>query len=164
MKKVFLLAFASMAISFAANSQTRIGAFLGNGSEVSRWGIGANAEFFINDKMAISPSILFYFPEKSNGVKVSVWEVNGNFNYYFLQQDVVGLYGLAGLNVTGVKVKYDNSFFGSGSASDSNVGINLGIGANFNVGSVLPFAEIKYVVSDYDQAVINLGVKFPIKD
>ena len=149
----------------ASVAQVRIGAFLANGTEIERWGIGANAEFFLNEKMAIQPNLLFYFPETVGDYKFSYWELNGDFHYYFLAEDVVSLYGKAGLNFMTFKVKYDGPSTGFDvSGSDSEVGVNLGIGANFNVGGVLPFAELKYVLGEADQAVISLGVKFPIKE
>jgi outer membrane immunogenic protein len=163
MKKLFVLAVLSTVCYTASVAQTRIGAFLANGTEIEQWGIGVNAEFFLNEKMSVQPNLIFYFPEDAGGVKTSFWELNGDFHYYFVSQDVVSFYGKAGLNFSTLKYKYDISGF-SGEDSQTEFGVNLGIGANFNVGGVLPFAEIKYVISDFDQAVIGLGVKFPIKE
>lgn len=165
MKKIFLLAAISLLISTGSFAQIRLGGLLGYGSEVEQWGLGVNAEFFINEKMAISPNLLFYFPEKRGGFKYSFWELNGNFHYYFLSEEPVSLYGLAGLNLLNAHVKVDNnSFVGSYENSDSELGLNLGIGANFHVGGVLPYVELKYVAGDADQAVVMLGVKFPLTD
>jgi outer membrane immunogenic protein len=160
MKKLFLLTVISFACYGASFAQTRVGGMLGYGSEVEQWGLGINAEFFIKENMAIAPGLLFYFPEKNNGVKVSFWELNGNFEYYFITEEPVSVYGLAGLNLTTAKVNFDDDVFDDD--SNSELGLNLGIGANFHVGNVLPFAELKYVAGDYDQAVLLLGVKFPI--
>jgi len=164
MKKVLLIAVFSTVCLTASFAQIRVGGFLANGSEIEQWGLGANAEFFLNEKMAIQPNLIFYFPEKANGVKSSVWELNADFHYYFFSQDVVSLYGKGGLNFTTAHYKIDVSGFPSASDSQTELGLNLGIGANFNVGSVLPFVEVKYVLGDFDEAVIALGVKFPLKD
>ena len=165
MKKLFVIAVLSTVCYTASVAQVRIGAFLANGTELEQWGLGVNAEFFINEKMSIQPNLLFYFPEKVGDYKFSWWELNGDFHYYFVSQDVVSFYGKAGLNFMNYKVKYDGPSTGFDiSGSDSYVGVNLGIGANFNVGGVLPFGELKYVLGDADQAVISLGVKFPIKE
>ena len=112
--------------------------------------------------MAISPSLFFYFPEKNDNFKQNFWELNGNFQYYFLAEDNVSVYGLAGLNFFFWKTKYDDDVFDDEDESDTELGLNLGIGANFHVGNVIPFAELKYVAGDVDQAVILLGAKFPI--
>jgi outer membrane immunogenic protein len=164
MKKVFLLAVISIIFSVASQAQIRVGGFLGFGSEVEQAGIGINGEFVLSEKVAISPNLLFYFPKKNGNIKTSFWELNGNLNYYFLNSEPVSVYGIAGLNVTSIKVKYDDNAFFDNDYSDSEVGLNLGIGANFTVGNVLPFSELKYTVSDFDQLVFILGVKFPIRD
>jgi outer membrane protein X len=113
--------------------------------------------------VGISPNLLFYFPKKNGPYKTSFWELNGNVNYYFLNDQPVSVYGLAGLNITNVKVKYD-AFGSDYSNSDSEFGLNLGLGANFHVGNILPFAELKYTISDFDQLVFMMGVKFPLRD
>ena len=163
MKKVFLLAVISLVFSVASHAQIRIGGFLGFGSEVEQAGLGINGEFIISEKVGISPNLLFYFPKKNGPYKTSFWELNGNVNYYFLNDQPVSVYGLAGLNITNVKVKYD-AFGSDYSNSDSEFGLNLGLGANFHVGNILPFAELKYTISDFDQLVFMMGVKFPLRD
>lgn len=164
MKKILLTVLLAGVISLAANAQTRVGGLLGFGSEIESLAIGGLAEFMINEKMGISPQLVFFFGKSEDGYKSSLWEINGNFNYYFMQ-DKVDLYGLAGLNIATAKSKYDIPGFGSESTSDTELGINLGLGANFPVSneSILPFAEIKYVVGDFDQLCIFGGVKFNLK-
>lgn len=144
-------------ISLAANAQTRVGGMLGFGSEIETLGIGALGEFMIKENMGISPQIFFFFGKDD----VSMWEINGNFNYYFMQEEV-DLYGLAGLNIASIKVDYDSPFIDD--ASDTEIGINLGLGANFHVSNenILPFAELKYAISDFDQLAIFAGVKFTL--
>lgn len=161
MKKILLTVMLAGVISLAANAQTRVGGLLGYGSEIESAALGGVAEFMINDNMGISPQLVFFFGKKEGGLKQSLWEINGNFNYYFMQEEV-DLYGLAGLNFANYKIKYDVPGFGSGSTTDSEIGLNLGLGANFHVSNdkILPFAELKYVISDFDQLCIFAGVKF----
>lgn len=166
MKKIITAA-CFIAFSFlSANAQedTRIGAFLGYGSEIKTLGLGVNAEFLIMENLTIAPNFTYFLPkEESSIVKTTIFELNANANYYFLNDDTFGVYGLAGLNYTSVKVKVEDLGFGFGGASSSEgkVGFNLGAGTNFNLGkSWTPFAELKYVLSDYDQLVLLAGVKF----
>lgn len=145
-----------------AQDNTRIGGKLMYGSEIENIGIAAAAEIPIVDKLVIAPDISFYFPKKEEGIKTNVFELNANANYYFLEEETIGFYGLGGLNYTHVKVKVDNDFV-SDSGSNGEIGLNLGVGANFEIGqNFLPFAEIKYVLGDFDQLVIAVGVKFNI--
>ena len=150
--------------SVSAQEETRIGALLAYGTEIENLGIGANAEFPVMEKMTISPSLIYYLPKDEMGIKINWFEVNGNVNYYFVDEDNIDVYGIAGLNYSSVKVKYDGADLGFGgnfSGSDGRFGLNLGGGANFDIGGgITPFAELKYVVIDGGQLVIGGGVKF----
>src|SRR5690606_22696744 len=132
MKKVLFTALLATAVSLTASAQTRVGGLLGFGSEIESLALGAVGEFMIKDNMGISPQVVFFFGKDHGGAKESLWEINGNFNYYFMQEQV-DLYGILGLNFATYKVKYDIPGFGSDSVSDSEIGLNLGIGSNFNV-------------------------------
>ncbi|QSE96408.1 outer membrane protein [Fulvivirga lutea] len=154
MKKTFLLAL-FLTIAISSMSQRRIGGNLVYGTEIEEIGIGAVGEFFFNDNLAIAPSFNYYFAEDP----VSFWELNANINYYFSESGAVSAYALGGLNLARVSV--DLGPFGE--SSDTELGLNLGAGANFDVGdSIIPFAELRFVLSDFDQAVFAFGVKFPL--
>ncbi|MGJ8591155.1 MAG: outer membrane protein [Aquaticitalea sp.] len=167
--KKFFTTFCFVAFSlFSLNAQenSRIGGYLAYGSEIKNIGFGLNAEFPVMERLTIAPSFTFFLPkEESDLIKTTIFELNGNANYYFLQDDSFGFYGLAGLNYTSVKVKVEDLGFGFGetSASEGKIGFNIGTGANFNLGkNWTPFAELKYVLSDFDQLVFMAGVKFNI--
>lgn len=151
-------------LNASAQTETKLGGFLAYGTEIENLGIGANAEFPIMEKLTISPAFIFYLPKDESGIKINWFEVNANANYYFLVEDNLDIYGIAGLNYSSVKVKYDGSYrLGGFSASDGRFGLNIGGGANFNLnGSITPFAELKYVIIDEGQLVIAGGVKFNI--
>lgn len=164
-KKLFIAAlfiFGGISIS-SAQMDTRIGAMLAYGTEIENPGIGVNAEFGVMEKLSISPSFIYYFPKEESGISINWWEINANANYYFLQGNT-DVYGLAGLNYSSVKVEFpENSFFSGASASDGRFGLNIGGGANFNLGgAITPFAELKYVIIDGGQLVIGAGVKFTL--
>jgi len=165
MKKLLLAVGVFFTIQFVySQEETRIGGFLAYGTEIENLGIGVNAEFPIIENLTISPSFIYYFPKEEYGMKINWFEVNANANYYFVTNDNLGFYGLAGLNYSSIKVSFDDPFWGeSFSGSDGRVGLNLGAGANFELGgSIVPFAEVKYVIIDGGQLVIGAGVKFNI--
>jgi outer membrane immunogenic protein len=153
-----------MGLAVASFAQVRVGGMVGYGSDINQWGLGANAEFFFNNssKMAIAPKLMFYFPQKSGGIKYSYWELNGDFHYYFVKDNPVGIYGLAGLNLTTVRTKAAANYLEGYDNSHSELGVNLGLGMNVDVGSVLPFAEVKYIAGNISQTVIFLGLKIPV--
>lgn len=150
MKKLLLIALMSVGFSHL-QAQTKFGGQLDySTSSVASFGIGANAEIFINDNMSIAPSFVYYFPKESvSGVTQTYWAINGDFHYYFTD-DSPKFYGIGGL-----------SFFNSSASvsgyggSASTFGINLGAGANFGA----PFAEIKYN-SPMAALVITAGFRF----
>lgn len=148
-----------------AQTETRLGAMVAYGTEIENVGIGINAEFPVMENLTISPALIYFLPKDEYGINVNWWEINGNANYYFMDSEGFGFYGIAGLNYTHVSIDYDDSPFGGGSmeASDGRFGLNLGAGANFNIGSsIIPFAEAKYVIIDGSQLVIAAGIKFNI--
>jgi outer membrane protein X len=150
-KLVALVAFIVCMIAATDSSAQKIGVFLGYGTEVEELGIGVNGEFNINSKVSISPSFIYWFPEDP----ISWWEFNGNVNYYFATGGSADFYGLAGLNLFGYNI--------DGGDGESEVGLNLGAGANFNIGKNWePFIEAKFVIGDVDQLGLFFGGKFKI--
>ncbi len=146
-----------------AQTDTRIGGMVAYGTEIENVGIGVNAEFPVMENLTISPGFIYFLPKDESGINVNWWELNGNANYYFMNSESLGFYGIAGLNYTNVSVDFDETPFGGSSmeASDGRFGLNLGAGANFNIGSsITPFAEAKYVIIDGSQLVLAAGVKF----
>lgn len=181
--RIIQFAFALIFVTTLAQAQfTNIGVGLAYGSEISKPGIIVNAQYGINEKWAITPSFIFYTADKHTASsnaggfnyksesKSTVWELNADANYYFFDESGVKLFGIGGLNVTGVKSKVTTTSnspqFPSSeySASDTNLGINLGIGADFKAGDkIIPFATIKYTASSFDQLVLYGGVRFILK-
>lgn len=138
---------------FAAGtaSAQKVGVFLGYGTEVEELGIGVNGEFNINSKVSIAPSFIYWFPEDP----ISWWEFNANGHYYFATSGSADFYGLAGINLFSAKIE--------GGDSESEVGLNLGAGANFNIGKNWePFTELKFVLGDADQLGLFFGAKFKV--
>jgi len=148
-----------------AQRETSVGGQLVYGTELKAAGLGIIAEFNLGDKITLSPSFSFYFPKSETFFKQSAWELNGNINYYFIEEDGLGFYGLGGLNYTSISVKSDLSGLGFGEVktTDGRVGLNLGAGANFDIGKkILPFGELKYIISDFDRLVIAAGIKYKL--
>ncbi len=157
MKKTTILLAFTLALLLSVSTtfaQSRVGGGLAYGTEVESLGIGINGEFSATDKINIAPSFIYYFGDDN----VSWWEVNGNINYIFSESSAT-VYGITGLNLTGITV--DLGPFGD--ASDTEVGLNIGIGSNFDTGgSIMPFAEAKYVLGNADQLSLFGGVRFTL--
>lgn len=152
MKKLGVaLAFIICMMAAVDSSAQKIGAMLGYGTEVEALGLGVNGEFNINSKVSISPSFIYWFVDN-----VNVWEFNANVNYYFTTAGSADFYGLAGINLLGAKVE-------GAEDGNSEVGLNLGAGCNFNIGKNWePFTEVKFVIGDADQLGLFFGAKFKL--
>ena len=150
----FLLIFA---LSFNANAQFEIGGGLVFSTESGPTiGVDARVQFGVAETFRIAPSLNYLF--KSDGV--SILEINGDVHYPFAVTESVTIYPIGGLNITRISVD-----LGFGSGSDSEIGINLGGGVNFNITeSIRAFAELKAVVliDGYSPIIIGAGVLFPI--
>lgn len=169
-----LLVLLSCNFSFA---QVRIYPGVVFGSEIETLGITLGSEFFVSDKVSITPDFIFYFTNKESQVfagsdievKSKLWELNGNIHYYFVDKTNVSFYGLGGLNYSHVGVEFKQTDTGTGQiesqfdADDGEIGVNLGVGANFPIRrNFTPFTELKYVAASTDQLVISAGVKFEL--
>jgi outer membrane protein X len=153
MKRILVLAMVlGTLVTTKEAAAQKIGAFLGYGTEVEELALGVSGEFNINNQWAISPSFIYWFPEDP----FSWWEFNANGMYYFSKSGSADFYGLAGINLFSVKA--------DGGDGNSEVGLNLGVGANFNIGKNWePFTEAKFVLGDADQLGLFFGAKFKLK-
>lgn len=136
-----------------------VGAGLAYGTEVEAIGIQANGVYGFTDEIRGAADLTFFFPEQPDNGDYSFWSLNANVHYLFMAEGTTNVYGLGGLNYTTVESSV-SSQFGSFSASASEVGLNLGGGAEFGVGFGNLFVEAKYIISDIDQLVLGAGVRF----
>ncbi|MEL7001657.1 MAG: outer membrane beta-barrel protein [Bacteroidota bacterium] len=162
MKKLIILVVVALTGVINAQAQYRLGGGIAYGSDVEEFGLGVNGEFFLNSKVAVSPSLIVYFLENSDNVDRSFWELNTNVNYYFADEGALEVYALGGLNLA--TSKFDRRGIDNDDDSRTELGVNLGIGTNFDINSsIKPFAQLKFVISDFDQAVLFFGVRFSLK-
>lgn len=182
MKKTIFLLVVVLGFSFVATQswaqekgQIRAGGGLALGSKsalsntgASALGVGINfgGDYFVTDIISISPSYTFFFKstysETISGTTIELSIKTSSFNidgkYYFLTE-AVNVYGLLGLSIASAEVTFD--FFGTPiSASSTDLGINIGGGADYVLSDKMYLnGQLKYN-SPLEQIVINLGVGF----
>ncbi|GJM28343.1 MAG: hypothetical protein DHS20C17_09780 [Cyclobacteriaceae bacterium] len=141
----------------------RIGAQLGYGSGIESLGIGARFDYAITDAILLAPDLMYFFGKSEGSVDLSWFDINLNGNYLFETNnpDIIP-YVLAGINIGIFNTSIDDFGFGSYGASGTKIGLNLGGGADFLVGTLVVFGEMRYAISSLDQFVIQGGVKFPL--
>jgi opacity protein-like surface antigen len=169
MKKIILLSSVAVGLTLlaimncAAQSKFKVGAGLGYGTQIDQLGIRVGGIYNIDEQWAGAADLFFFFPEKTGGVKSTFWALNLNGHYNFDVESPVQPYALAGLNIATAGVKINDATVGINSkASTTKLGLNLGVGGIYNIDVGGIFAEAKYVISDYDQFVISVGVRFDI--
>lgn len=108
-----------------------------------------------------SPSITFFIPhvykefESKYTVNTLMFDINGH--YVFNALDKFEFYGLAGLDVllAWKREKYASELF---KESDNALGLNLGVGSYMKLTEQFDlYVEAKYILSKYDQFMLNVG-------
>jgi hypothetical protein len=157
MRTIFLNLILVLSIS-AVHAQVRLDAGIAFGTEVANPGFSFGAEIFVTDEISINPAAIIYFEDRGKFDDRDWWEMNINGHYYFAQEAELEFFGLAGLNITTRAIE-----LGEFRDPDTEVGFNLGIGANYQWKDMfLPFATFKYIAGNADQAVFNVGMRFLI--
>jgi opacity protein-like surface antigen len=178
MKKFILLMLIALMAIPAINAQfTKVGGgltfssgyhfhnmpYVGNKSGILAMSLRGN--YKINVPIEVSPSFTFFFPHVLKGVNekqtitTMMFDINGH--YIFNSLDKFEFYGLAGLDILLAwnKTKYSGTGAATYKESDNALGLNVGAGSymkltdQFNL-----YLEAKYVVSKYDQFMLNAGI------
>jgi len=143
----------------ASEGAFRLGGHLGFGTDISSLGIGVRGDYAVTDKILIAPDFMYFFGDSN----FSWFDINFNGNYLFeVSNPDITPYALAGLNIAIITVDFDVPVFGESSSSFTGVGFNLGGGADFLVGTLIVFGELRVGLSSSTQLVFIGGVKFPL--
>jgi len=186
MKKAILLLLMFFLFLSATDAQfTKLGGGLGfttgypfhevdnDYNQSGHFNIFAKGLYEITLPLHIAPSVTYYFPhvwksgtqfeESKITVTTLMFDVNGH--YVFNSLDRFEFYGLAGLNVLLAWKKDVLTFTGTAPStsttkeSDTAIGLNVGAGTYIKMAEQIDLnVEIKYLVSRYNQLMINAGV------
>lgn len=127
-------------------------------------GIFVSGIYEITLPLHIAPSFTYFIPRHNTsatattGEETSVSSLMFDFNghYVFNSLDRFEFYGLAGLDILLTRIKWIGT---DSKDNDTAIGLNLGVGTYIKMTEELDFhIEAKYVVSRYDQFMINAGV------
>jgi len=159
MKKMRLVLFFAMVLidvqlaqSQGLQDRVKIGGYIGENHMHRGLRGGVFGEFEVNEKAFLSAGAFLTVVSKQHAYRGG----DLNFNYYFLKSKY-DVYGLAGLNLSKGK-----------NYRHSDVGMNMGIGTQFHLRQIEPFAEIKYIqiiggrLFFYDNLGLSVGVKYRI--
>ena len=157
-KAVFVL-FALFAFT-GANAQISAGAGIHYGTDISNIGFSINGKYQIDDNWSAAPSFTLFL--KKDYVTWSALDLDAN--YKITEIDKVGsLYGLAGLNMTFYKIKFDYDLGEWGgqyseTSTGTEIGFNLGLGIDVPLGEKLALApEVRYTLGGVNY--LRVGAK-----
>lgn len=151
MKKLILLFFIVFGAVYAANAQAslKLGWTYAFGSDEG--GLNIGGKYDINRQWDVVAGLSFYFPGKN----YDLWMIDFDGHYKFPMGGGLVLYPLFGLNFT----TYDSDYYENDAHTE--IGINAGGGAQFDIaGPFGAFLELKYILGNYDQGVLGLGVTY----
>jgi len=129
----------------------------------------------IGNSVHVSPSFSWILPniykidvvdgEEKTSVSALMFDINGH--YIFKSSEYFDFYGIAGLDILIARRKYVSTILNAEQktvVTDNTPGLNLGAGTLIRInGKVNLFAEIKYLLSKYDQLVVNGGFLLNLK-
>jgi outer membrane protein X len=170
LRKVAIVAIALVTMSVAANAQEKGdmaaggNLVLGSGDSFTNYGIGAKFQYNVMNPLRLEGSFT-YFLKKDY---VTMWDLSVNGHWLFPIADKITVYPLAGLGILGSRASVPvinlGGFgsYGGGSASNSDLALNLGGGADFKLTEKLFFnAELKYKFSDnWDRLLLSAGIAY----
>lgn len=164
--RMFALALAATAAgALPLSGQVRFGPQL-SWAEDAELGIGGRAVIEVPAllaNLAIHGSFDYFFIDDFAGFGVeadaSYWELNGNAVYGFNLPAAPSVTPYIGAGINVAHISGDVSIGGeSGDFSDTELGLNILGGSQFDVGSVTPYVELRIEAGGGEQFVITGGV------
>lgn len=137
-----------------SDAQVKAGLGAAFGSDIEQVGIQGDLHYRFANRPAfqVGGGLVYYFPENN----FNFIEANLNGAYIYYDEYMFKSYFYTGLNLARSEIEFDN-----GSAIDRAIGLNLGVGAEYDFDSLLAFGDLKYIVGDLDQAVFTIGLRLP---
>lgn len=164
MKKSIVLVFALIlscnlfAQSFDS-SKIRAGAGLVYATDISNIGININGVYAFTEQWegAFGYSHIF----EKNYLSFNIFDFDAHYVFH-QQDDRMNFYGIGGLSITSMKWDFPDLGFGvGGSTSDSNVGLNLGVGMNYLLSDKLNLApEARFTIRDGSYFRIGASLQY----
>lgn len=136
-----------------SNAQVKVGLGAAFGSEIEQVGIQGDLHYRFKNTPAIQlgGNLIYYFPKDDRAI------IAGNLNGAYIFYDK---YMFKSYLFTGLHLAQENDTQ-EGSAKNREIGLNLGVGAEYDFGGLLAFGDLKYVISEIDQPVFSIGLRVP---
>jgi len=120
-------------------------------------GINIRTYYAADHHFCLGPEISVFHPVEHNDVESELFEANLNVHYIFELPHHWGIYPFGGLNYS---VEKERDIVHNDGHDITAIGANVGAGLHYTHGSLLFFAEYKYVVSDLSDHLPTLGALY----
>lgn len=121
---------------------------------------------FLLNNLSASAGFTFFIPASPGNTTYNRWAIDLDGQYTFFEASGFNFYAIGGLNIAHYNAKTTVTVFGvtnSSTVSGTKPGLNVGAGLNYSFSSNMKaFSEFKYILSNYDQAEISVGVLFEL--
>jgi opacity protein-like surface antigen len=135
---------------------TKSGGISDDGDEKLGIGINVRGDYAFDESWSIAPGFTYFFASAPSEVDITYWQLNADAHYQFSSEGDMGIYALGGLNYSYFKIDWGaGNEYWDGSADDSEIGLNLGVGANMQQF----YGELKYDTA-FEQVALSAGIYF----
>jgi hypothetical protein len=158
MKTAFqiLTLFLALIILSPQKSDAQIKAGLGAAfaSDIEQVGVQGDLHYRVPERpVQISGSLVYYIPKDNR----DFLEANLNGAFIFYEEFMFKSYLYAGVNLARSEISREN-----GSALlNRAIGMNVGVGAEYDFGPLLGFGDLKYVFGEFSQPNFSIGLRLP---
>lgn len=163
-RNLLLGAILSLGLFTVSQAQISVGGGLAYGLDIEEIGIQASGTYVLNEDMRLGADIVYWLTPSEHNFNFTMLEINANYNYIFHNENDLMFYALGTLGIHYAKVSYDGP--GSGAlgnlGSDTELGLGVGAGMEYNLGSVKLYAEPRIFLSGFDQFALAAGLRIPI--
>ncbi|MCK5169770.1 MAG: outer membrane beta-barrel protein [Bacteroidales bacterium] len=166
-KLIIITVLLSSVFTIKSNAQEiKLGGGLIIGTDLPPLGLqfkGTYGMDMLLENLSGSLEFAIFFPSSKNNYDHSRWSIDVDGNYIFWNASGFDFYAIAGLNITHYAKKYTGALVNIPDDIGTKPGLNAGAGVNYKFSSNLSaFSEVKYVLSNFDQAAFNFGVLFEL--
>lgn len=163
-KNLLLGAILSLGLFTVSQAQISVGGGLAYGLDIEELGIQASGTYVLNEDMRLGADLIYWLTPSSDFVDMTMFEINANYNYIFYNENDLMFYALGTLGIHYMKASYSGpgSEYLGGSGSDTELGLGIGAGMEYNLGSVKLYAEPRLFLSGFEQFSLAAGLRIPI--
>jgi len=149
MKKfTFILITGIILFAMTPSANATVGVRLGTYTDAEELFIGGEVVTPVSMHFYFNPNIEYIFLENTTFLTF-----NADFHYDFVETERTFIWGGAGLGI-----QYFD-YEGNNSTTEAGLNLLLGIGLKAR-GNVIPYLQGKFILGDYDDFAIGVGIRF----